>query len=133
MKGGVALDLSSSILKDIRGSVGLTVDNAEFDNDLLPHINAAISKLNQNGIGNILVVSGESETWSQLQDPTQTDGNEYFQLVPLYVTLSTKLLFDPPPPSSVGYHSNNIAELLWRLKIAYEKPYTTTTTTDQWG
>lgn len=117
------MDLNNSILKDIRESVGLSADDDNFDKELLPHINSAIGKLNQNGVGTFIVINDESKTWGELRDLTQTWGNIYFQLVPLFITLSTKILFDPPPPSSVEYHSKSADELLWRLKIAYEKPY----------
>lgn len=112
---------NSSILKDIRQAVGLTMDNKEFDNDLIPHINSSISELNQNGVGRFLVVNSEDQTWSDLIDPEQTEGNNFFPMVPLYIGLNTKLLFDPPPPSNVEYHSSSANKLLWRLKIAYEQ------------
>jgi hypothetical protein len=124
------LNLTNSILRDIRQTVGLSSDSIDFDTDLLQHINSSIGKLNQNGIGKLLIVQNDSTTWSELQDPTQTEGNKFFQLVPLFITLSTKILFDPPPPSNVQYHVSNAQELLWRLKIAYEEPYVSETTTD---
>lgn len=114
------MDLNKSILEEIREAVGLSSTDTDFDIDLLQHINASIAKLNQNGIGKFIVVEDITTTWADLQDPTQTAGNLYFQSVPLFITLSTKLLFDPPPPSSVQYHFNNAQEILWRLKIAYE-------------
>lgn len=123
------MDLTKSILKDTREAVGLDPTNSGFDTDLLQHINVAIGKLNQNGIGKFIVVNDESATWNDLQDSNQTEGNRYFQMIPLFITISTKLLFDPPPPSSVAYYSNSIQEMLWRLKIEYEKPLTTTTST----
>lgn len=117
------MDINKSILKNIRESVGLTPTNIDFDTELLMHINTAISKLNQNGIGKFIIVKDEESTWNELIDPLQTEGNKYSQMIPLYITLSTKLLFDPPPPSNVQYHSTNAQELLWRLKILYEPPY----------
>lgn len=123
------MDLTKSILKDVRDSLGLGTDDTSFDAELLMHINSAISTLNQNGIGNVLVVIDDKATWGHLQNPEQTDGNVYFQWVPLYIHLSTKLLFDPPPPSNVQYHSSSIEQLLWRLKVAYEEPYVPTTDT----
>lgn len=123
------MDLTNSILENIRESVGLSSTTSDFDTDLLMHINSAIVKLNQNGIGNFIMVEDISTTWEDLQDPTQTEGNKSFQMIPLFISLSTKLLFDPPPPSNVQYHACNIDQMLWRLKIAYEQPYTTTTTT----
>lgn len=107
-------------MRDIREAVGLTADTSDFDIELLMHINVAIGKLNQNGVGKFLVVQNETTTWGDLQDPTQTEGNLYFQMVPLFIALNTKILFDPPPPSSVEHHANSIADILWRLKIAYE-------------
>lgn len=117
------MDTTRSILKDIRESLGLTSTTIDFDTELLMHINTAISKLNQNGIGIFLIVNGEEETWDNLLDPLQIEGNKYSKMIPLYISLSTKLLFDPPPPSSVEYHTRSVDELLWRLKTAYEEPY----------
>lgn len=123
------MDVKESILKTIRKSVGLSATTTDFDDDLIIHINGAIGRLNQNGIGKFLIVVDEEQTWENLQDPVQTDGNMFFQMVPLYIALSTKLLFDPPPPSNVQYHSDNAKELLWRLKVAYEQYETTETVT----
>lgn len=117
------MNIDESILRDIRVAVGLSADTADFDIELLMHINGAIGKLNQNGVGNFLVVQNEETKWSDLQNPLQLLGNEYFAMVPLFITISTKLLFDPPPPSSVQYHSQNAEQILWRLKVAYEEPY----------
>lgn len=121
--------LSNSILEDVRLALGLSETSTDFDTELLMHVNASIGKLNQNGVGKALVVADETSTWRDLQDPTQVDYNDNFKMVPLFIMLSTKSLFDPPPPSSVQYHQSSIEQLLWRLKIAYEEPYTTTTTT----
>lgn len=123
------MELTKSILEDIRVGVGLSKDTTDFDTELIMHINGAIGKLKQNGIGRFIVVTDVSKTWGDLQDPLKIEANEYFSTVPLFVMLSTKLLFDPPPPSTVQHYSNNIDQLLWRLKIAYEEPVTTTTTT----
>lgn len=117
------MNMDASILKEVRIALDVGEDITDFDDELLMHINSAIGKLNQNGVGNFLVVNDENSKWSDLQDVTQTEGNKYFQMVPLFITLSTKLLFDPPPPSNVQYHSQSVNELLWRLKIAYEEPY----------
>lgn len=124
------MDVNDSILQDVRVAVGLSADSTDFDTELLMHINSSIGELNQNGIGNILVVNDITSKWIDLQDTTQTDGNKYFQMVPLFVFMNTKLLFDPPPPSAVQVYQKNTDKLLWRLKIAYEESiYITTTTT----
>jgi hypothetical protein len=123
------LDETKSILRDIRSAVGLTEDTVDFDTDLIMHINVALGKLNQNGVGLPVVVTNDTTTWGDFKDPLQVKGNEFFKMVPLFVALSTRIIFDPPPPSAVEYFGNSIEQLLWRLKIAYEELYTTTTTT----
>jgi hypothetical protein len=123
------LILTNSVLEDVRGAVGLDRTVSDFDTDLLMHINASIGALNQNGVGNELIIMDNTSTWGDLQNPVQVNHNNYFKMVPLFIMLSTKMLFDPPPPSSVQYHQSNIDQLLWRLKIAYEDMDTTTTTT----
>lgn len=129
-KGGETLDVTKSILQEIRVAVGLSGDTIDFDTELLMHINGAIGKLNQNGIGNLVVVNNEETTWNDLQNPDQVEGNKYFQLIPLYMAMSTKLVFDPPPPSAVPVYQNSIDQMLWRLKVAYEEPYVAPTNTE---
>lgn len=123
------MKLTNSVLEDIRAASGLTTDTIDFDIDLLMHINGAISQLAQNGACLPVAVSDTSTTWQDLQDPLQIKGNEYFQMVPLFIMLNVKILFDPPPPSTVDVYKTRLNELLWRLKIAYEDMTTTTTTT----
>jgi hypothetical protein len=118
--------LSKSILIDVREAVGLTPTSTDFDTELIMHINTAISNLYQNGVVKPIVVTDETTTWGDLQNPLNTDGNQVFPMVLSYVTLSTKILFDPPPPSAVDYQTRNVDQILWRLKVAYESPYTTT-------
>lgn len=122
------MELNNSILQDIRAGVGLSKDSIDFDDDLIMHINSAIGELRQNGVTVPTVVKDETTTWGELQDPLRLDVNEYFQMVPMFITLSTKIIFDPPPPSTVEFYSSSISKLLWRLKIAYED-FTTTTST----
>lgn len=114
------MEMDGSILKTIRVSVGLSEDSPDFDTDLIMHINASIATLMQNDVAVPVFVKDDTAVWVDLIDPTKPKGNEYFQLVPLFISLNTKLLFDPPPPSAVDYQANSVNQLLWRLKIAYE-------------
>lgn len=113
------MDLDQTILAHIKEAIGLSDEDVSFDTDILTHINSSIGDLNQNGIGNIIDVNEET-TWRELQNPEQEKGNEYFKMIPSYIALNTKILFDPPPPSSVEQYANSIQKTLWRLKIAYE-------------
>lgn len=122
------MDLNKSVLEDIRLASGLSNDTVDFDTDLLIHINGAVAQLAQNGACLPVAVTDTSTTWGNLRDPLKIEGNDYFQMVPLYVMLNVKLIFDPPPPSTVEVYKTRLSELLWRLKIAYEDMTTTTTT-----
>lgn len=115
------MKLENSILEDIREAVGLARDSRDFDVDLIMHTNIALSILNQNGIGNIISISDISQTWADLKDPLAIEGNKVFHMIPGYIKLSVKMMFDPPPPSAVDYYSQSINEILWRMKIAYEE------------
>lgn len=113
------MDMAEKVLDAVREGIGLSTEPSAFDNELLMHINSGIGKLHQNGVTLPTVVTATT-TWADIQDLTKTEGNEIFQMVPLFLMLNTKILFDPPPPSAVEHHSRQIDELLWRLKLAYE-------------
>jgi len=113
------LDLDESILKHIKEAIGLSDEDKSFDTEVLTHINGSIGDLNQNGVGNPIDVD-KNTTWRDLQNPQQKAGNVYFKMIPQYIALNTKVLFDPPPPSSVERYAASINKALWRLKVAYE-------------
>lgn len=116
------MDETKSILRDIREAVGIGEDVPDFDTEILMHINSALATLNQNGVGLPVVVTDDTTTWGNFKDPLQVKGNTMFHMVPLFVALSTRVIFDPPPPSAVEHFSNSINQFLWRLKVAYEEP-----------
>lgn len=114
------MKVDDSILENIRETVTGDKDNTAFDSELIPFINSSLFNLNQNGIGNSIIVHGAKETWGDFVNGTHTFENNSFKSIPLYVYLNTKLLFDPPPPSNVQYHDKVVNEMLWRLKIEFE-------------
>lgn len=116
------MNIDNSILEDVRESVGLGRDTKDFDLELMMHINVALAKLNQNGVGNLIIVEDKTATWHDFKDPLALEGNKMFHMIPAYVKLSVKIIFDPPPPSAVEYYSTSINDILWRLKLAYEIP-----------
>lgn len=124
------MDLQASILQDTRKAVGLDPESTDYDGDLIPLINSAIGELNQVGVGNFIIVENEESTWQDLQDPLQVEGNTLFKMVPLFITLSSKLIFDPPPPSSVQFQKEHADRILWRLRTAYST-YVTPVTNDE--
>lgn len=111
---------TESILETVRGAIGLNKDDASFDDELKIHINLALATLVQNGVGVPMVVEDDTQTWGDFKDPTQTEGNQVFEMVKTYVFVKTKLLFDPPPPSTVRYMAEAADETLWRLRASYD-------------
>lgn len=114
------MDTSEIILEHIRESVGLTKDNTEFDTELLNYINLSVVKINQNGVKLNIDKIDSKTTWDELLDPS-AEGYESTGALPTFMALNVKLLFDPPPPSSVDFHVRTMDETLWRLKLAYEE------------
>ena len=76
-------------------------------------------ELGTNAIPNQTIRVQPIQKWLDFKNPEQENGNKYFALVPQYVFLRTKLIFDPPPPSNVQFYNEMIKEILWRLKRAY--------------
>ena len=113
---------NESILKDVRGALGLDSEDDSFDSEIKLHVNSALATLNQNGVGKEILVNGGEETWDDFRDDTQRESNYMFQQVKLYVFTKVKLLFDPPPPSTAGYMKEATEELLWRLRESYDLP-----------
>lgn len=114
------MNLKNSILQDVREALNIGREVADFDTEIIMHINTALGILNQNGIGNVIFITDTTTTWEDFYDPMAVEGNKVFHMIPLFITLSTKQIFDPPPPSTVEFYSRNIDQTLWRLKIAYE-------------
>lgn len=109
------------ILESTKKSLGVPKDDQHFDAEIRMHVLSALLTLNQAGVGIEALSVSDSTRWEEFKDPTQVKGNKYFALVPQYVFLRTKLIFDPPPPSNVQFYNDMIKELLWRLKRAYEE------------
>ena len=110
--------MQDSILMTIRKLVCGNSYADHFDTDLLVHINACFSILNQLGVGpeNGFVVTDETQSWS-----SYIADNYRLNMVKTYVTLKVKKIFDPPLTSSVLEAMNKeISELEWRLNVAVD-------------
>ena len=113
---------TQSILDTVRGAIGLVADDTSFDSELIIHINSNLSTLYQNGVGLPIVVEDSTALWSDLKDDSKN--NDMFEQIKTYIFLRTKLLFDPPPPSTAKYMDAAATELLWRLRCHYDVPTT---------
>ena len=121
--------MQDSILMTIRKLVCGDPYADHFDTDLLVHINACFSILNQLGVGpeNGFVVTDETQSWS-----SYSDNDRILNMVKTYITLKVRVIFDPPLTSSVLEAMNKeISQLEWRLNVAVDpvKPTSTSKTT----
>ena len=121
--------MQDSILMTIRKLVCGNPYADHFDTDLLVHINACFSILNQLGVGpeNGFVVTDETQNWGDY-----TADSTALNMVKTYVTLKVKKIFDPPLTSSVlEAMDKEISQLEWRLNVAVDpsKPTSTSKTT----
>ena len=121
--------MQDSILMTIRKLVCGDPYADHFDTDLLVHINACFSILNQLGVGpeSGFVVTDETQSWS-----SYVADNRILNMVKTYVTLKVKKIFDPPLTSSVlEAMDKEISQLEWRLNVAVDpvKPTSASKTT----
>ena len=121
--------MQDSILMTIRKLVCGNPYADHFDNDLLVHINACFSILNQLGVGpeDGFVVTDDTQSWS-----SYIADNRTLNMVKTYVTLKVKKIFDPPLTSSVlEAMDKEISQLEWRLNVAVDpvKPTSISKTT----
>ena len=110
--------METSILTSIKKLLGIAEDYAEFDEDIMTHINSVFLNLTQLGVGpeEGFMIEDDTAEWEDfINDSVQ------LQAVKTYVYLKVKLLFDPPLSSSVTESINRmIAELEWRLNAAVD-------------
>ena len=107
--------MEQSILKSTKKVLGLGEDYTVFDPDVIMHINASFSILNQLGVGldTGTVIEDERALWDDLNIP-----DKQLSLVKTYVYLKVRLLFDPPGTSYLIEAANNqIKEYEWRLMV----------------
>jgi hypothetical protein len=110
--------MENSILISTKKVLGIAADYTVFDLDIITHINAAFSVLNQLGLGPIegFFIEDELATWSSFNVP----GNQ-LSLVKTYVILKVRMLFDPPATGFlVTAMENQLKEYEWRLNVFRE-------------
>lgn len=110
-----------SILKTIRGMLGPDEDYQYFDNQIIPHINAAFSRLCRLGVGpeRPFRVTGEEEVWSDFIE------GGYQEEIKEYVFLKVKTVFDTSTINSsvLSAYNERIKELEWELNDVAELGY----------
>ena len=113
--------VTESILDSIKIMLGNSVDDTNFDAELIIFINGALSIINKLGVGPIgYKISNSSNTWDEFLGD-RTDLEE----VKTNVYLRVRLAFDPPQNSFlVASIKEQIAESTWYIEL-YHKENTT--------
>lgn len=114
--------MEDSILDTIKIKIGgYMEDDNSFDEDLITHINTALSILTQIGVGPAdgFMITGDTETWAQLLGPHIKPAK--LQMVKDFVWLQVKMLFDPPQIGGVlTAYQQQLDMLTWRLNVAVD-------------
>jgi hypothetical protein len=103
-----------SILTSIKKMLGIAEDYAQFDIDIIMHINSVFMTLTQIGVG----PSGGFSIEDSIAEWTDfTENVNEIQAVKTYIFLKVKLLFDPASVGSatLASYERTIQELEWRL------------------
>lgn len=108
------MNITSLVLHDVRKFLSIDPLSDVFDGELIPHIMASIGRLSQNGIGTPSILT-DTTIWTDVIPQDVITNPEVFSMVPLYIMMSAKLIFDPPPPSAIPYYKTMLDETLWRL------------------
>ena len=110
--------VTESILDSIKIMLGNSVDDTNFDTELIIFINGALSTINKLGVGPIgYKISNSSNTWDEFLGD-RTDLEE----VKTNVYLRVRLAFDPPQNSFlVTSIKEQIAESTWYIEL-YHRP-----------
>lgn len=87
------MDNTESILSSIKKLLGPGEDDTQFDDDITMHINSAIMRLNQLGIGppGGYSITDKTNTWGEL-----IGARKDLDAVKSYIYLKVRLIFDPP-------------------------------------
>jgi len=101
-----------SILNTIKQMLGITIEQMEFNTDLIVHINTVLNILHQlGGCGEWIQISGPAETW----DLVSTDMVKC-NMIKTWMYFKVKLMFDPPLNATViSSIERQISELEFRI------------------
>ena len=120
--------MDKSILNNTKKMLGLAESYEAFDLDVMIHINAVFSTLNQLGIGPVegFMIEDDILTWDDFVAPADPNYNA----IKTYVYLRVRLLFDPPTTSfAIAAMQKQVEELEWRLNVNREEASWTTSAT----
>lgn len=97
--------------------LGPTVEQTYFDTDIITHINSALSRLHELGVGPTegFYIEDDLSTWGEFIPVDSVK----FQRAKTFVYLKTKLVFDPPASATIlQAMKEEIKEIEWLLEVA---------------
>lgn len=102
------------VLADVKDILNVSKDDDGFDAELLTDINSSMAAFSQVGtIAPIQLIDADTD-WDTVLSPDDKKKNETSVLLKQYVYLKTKVLFDPPQPTTLSAMNEAAKELLWR-------------------
>lgn len=121
--------MSDSILNSVKKYLGPGEDYEYFDPDIIMHINAAFSTLDQLGLTfqHAFLVTDKEQTWDEYFSAISTSDDIWLnemnrEIVKQYVYVSVRTIFDPPTSSFVLTSlENRMKELEWRINVLSSK------------
>ena len=102
---------NTTILSSVKKSLGILPEYTCFDERMLDNINMALTRLHQLGVGPEEGYKASEETlWSDIITEPR------FNMIKEYVTLKTRVLFDPPSTSFLlQSYEEELKDLEWRI------------------
>lgn len=107
----------SSILNDVKHTLGMLPEQTAFNDDIMLHINSAIAILTQLGVGPVegYQITGAGNEWAEFADDARLNS------VRSYIYLRVKLMFDPPGAGFVmTSYENQLRELEYRINVVVD-------------
>lgn len=108
----------ASILTSVKRNLGIAEADESFDPEIVTHINGAFTRLYELGIGpqDGFRIEDDTVEWD-----TYLGDNLKFESVKNYVTLHTRLFFDPPATQYlVQAFRDQLDKLEWNLNVTRE-------------
>lgn len=108
-----------SILTSIKKFCHIAEDYEYFDEDIIMYINSNLRTLNQIGVGvKGFNVYDKTSTWQDFLG----ENVDNLSMAREFVQLNVRLIFDPPPGTTLSAYKERIQELTWRLNAQVD-PY----------
>lgn len=110
---------NKSILESTKKVLNIHPDDPAFDVDVMMHVNAAFSTLQELGVGpdEGFMIEDKNAEWDDFIPKNLTILN----MVKIYIYLSVRTVFDPPASSfAMEAMKEQLQEKAWRLQVMSE-------------